>query len=118
MRDRSLTSVVKSIVSNLTVIKIVFFVLSILTVTNVVLSVLVVPLIPLLLVLSVGVKVFYHINHVVPVNGVTSIRILMSAWIGWKMRDRIGLTVCILRLSSPSAGVGLKKLKSNYLHRK
>ena len=118
MRDRSLTSVVKSIVSNLTVIKIVFFVLSILTVTNVVLSVLVVPLIPLLLVLSVGVKVFYHINHVVPVNGVTSIRILMSAWIGWENAGLDWVHSLYLRLSSPSAGVGLKKLKSNYLHRK
>ena len=83
MRDLSLAAVVKYIVGNLTFIKIIFFILIILTVTNVVINVLLVPLLPLLLVISVGFKVVHHLNNLVPMTGVTSICILMSAWIGW-----------------------------------
>ena len=83
MRDRSLTALVKSIVSNLTIIKIIFFILIILIVTNVVLSVLVVPLLPLLLFPEVGVKGIHHLNHLFPLTRVKSTRILMSDWIGW-----------------------------------
>ena len=83
MRSHSLAAVINSIFSDLTVIKIIFLVLSILKVTNVVLNVLLVPLLPLLLVISVGFKVVHHLNNLVPMTGVTSICILMSAWIGW-----------------------------------
>ena len=82
MRDRSLAALVKTILSNLRVIKIIFFILIILTATNVILNLLVVPLLPLLIVLSVGLNGVHHLNIVVPMTGITSICILMSAWIG------------------------------------
>ena len=83
MRDQPPTSLFNSIFSNLTVIKIILFIVIILIVTNVVINVLIVPLLPLLLVLTVSFKVFHHLNHVLPMTGVTPIRIIMSAWIGW-----------------------------------
>ena len=83
MRAWSLAAVVKSILSNLTVINIIFLILSILTVTNVVINVIVVPLLLLLLVLVVGVKGVHYLNHLFPMTGVPSIYILIIAWIGW-----------------------------------
>ena len=57
--------------------------LSIITFTNIFLNVLVVPLLPILLVLVTGVKGVHHLNHIVPIPGVKSIQILISAWIRW-----------------------------------
>ena len=85
MMDLSLAAVVKYIVGNLTLIKIIFFILIILTVTNVVINVSIVPLLPLQLILSVGVKGVHYLNHLVPMTGVTSIHILISVWIGCAM---------------------------------
>ena len=81
MRARSLTAIGKSIVGNLTVINIIFFIFNILTVNNIVIKVLVVPILPLLVFLAVEVKVNHHLNNLVPITGVTSIQVLISAWI-------------------------------------
>ena len=81
MRAWSLAAVVKSILSNLTVINIIFFIFNILTVNNIVIKVLVVPILPLLVFLAVEVKVNHHLNNLVPITGVTSIQVLISAWI-------------------------------------
>ena len=82
-RGRSPLSVVKSIVSNLTVTEIIFLIVSILTVTKIVLNVLIFPLLPLLIFHALEVKGVHHLNHLAPMTRVTSILILMSEWIGW-----------------------------------
>ena len=84
--DIYLAALVNSILSNLTVIKIIFFILSILTVTNAVVIVLVVPILSLLFVISVEFKGVHHLNHVFPKTGLTFIRILISACIGWEKK--------------------------------
>ena len=109
MRDRSFVAVFKYIVGNLTVIKIIFFILNILTVTKVVLNIIIVSILPLLILFSVGVKGVHHLKRVVPMTELTSICILVSAWIGWaKMLSDWGYSLYIALILAISCGENTK----------